>query len=146
MKLIIDESLEYQDVEITIKCPIMDGKLKRLVSQIRLNLFSITGKKDGASFQIQLEDIFYFESVNDTTFIYCEKEIFECDRKLYELENELSNSSFVRVSKSSILNTSHIFCVKALINGKFEAKLNNEERIIINRHYVQAFKEKLNIK
>lgn len=30
--------------------------------------------------------------------------------------------------------------IRALLNGKFEARLDNEEKIVINRHYVQALK------
>lgn len=144
MKLIIEQSLEYSDVEITIKCGLIDKKLEKLIEQIRLYSFSITGKKDNASYSIKIENIFYFESIDDKTFIYCKDNIYECESKLYELEEYLSNTNFTRISKSCILNISKLKGVKAMINGKLEAKLTNDEKVIINRHYVKSVKEKLN--
>jgi hypothetical protein len=47
LKLIIDQSVEHKDVEITIKCGLIDEDLERLIAQIRLLSFSIIGKKDG---------------------------------------------------------------------------------------------------
>lgn len=145
MKLIIDQSLENNDVEITIKCGMIDEKLEHLISQIRLYSFSITGKKDGSKHMIKLETIFYFESVNENTFIYCDKDVFECDMKLYEIEQMLEKTSFVRISKAYILNTACVESVKAYVNGRFEASLENGEKVIINRHYAQAFKEKFDV-
>ncbi|RJE85237.1 LytTR family transcriptional regulator [Paenibacillus sp. 1011MAR3C5] len=143
MKLIIDQSLEHQDVEITIKCGIIDENLERLIAQIRLYSFSITGKKDGRSHLIRLEDVYYIESTDNKTFLYSEKDVYECHYKLYELEEHLANSHFVRISKSCILNIAMLANVRALLNGKFEAQLVNKEKLIINRHYVQAIKDKI---
>ncbi|MCH1638651.1 LytTR family transcriptional regulator [Paenibacillus timonensis] len=144
MKLIIDQSLDHEDVEITIKCRLIDADLEKLIAQIRLYGFAITGKKDGAVHPLRPEDIFYFESIDDKTFAYCEKDVFDCSLKLYELEQQLAKADFVRISKSCILNIAKLSSVKALINGRFEARLQNGEKLIINRHYVQGFKEKFN--
>ncbi|RRJ64281.1 LytTR family transcriptional regulator [Paenibacillus oralis] len=142
MKLIIDQSLEHEDVEITIKCRLIDADLEKLIAQIRLYGFSITGKKDGASYPLRPEDIYYFESIDDKTFAYCEKDVYECSLRLYELEQQFAQADFVRISKSCILNIMKLSSVRALINGRFEAKLDNGEKLIINRHYVQGFKQK----
>lgn len=145
MKLVIDQSLERQDIEITIKCGVIDENLERLIAQIRLYSFSISGKKDGRSHLIRLEDVYYFESTDNKTFLYGEKDVYECSYKLYELENHLANSHFLRISKSCILNVAKLSSVRALLNGKFEAQLANQEKLVINRHYVQALKEKIRL-
>lgn len=143
MKLIIDQSLEHKEIEITIKCGLIDEDLQRLIDQIRLYSFSISGRKDGRIHQIRLEDVYYFESTDNKTFAYCEEAVYECSPKLYELEQQLANSHFVRISKSCILNIAKLSSVRALLYGKFEAQLANKEKLIINRHYVQALKEKI---
>lgn len=145
MKLIIDQSMEYSDVEIVIKCGMIDEKLKRLIEQIQLYSFSITTQKNGMSYLLKLEDICYFESVDEKTFVYCEKDVYECNYKLYELEKQLENTAFVRISKQCIVNTTYVAGVKAMLNGKLEAHLENKESVIINRHYVQAFKSKFGL-
>lgn len=145
MKLIIDQSLENKDVEITIKCGLIDPKLERLIEQIRLYSFSLTGRKNGSTYIIQLDDIFYFESVDEKTFIYSNDEVFECDLKLYEVEEQLSSTNFTRISKSCILNTLKLKSVRAMLNGKLEALLLNNEKVIVNRHYVKSLKDKLDM-
>ncbi|MCL2321006.1 MAG: LytTR family transcriptional regulator [Oscillospiraceae bacterium] len=145
MKLVIDQSKEYKEVEITIKCGIVDKRLEKLISQIRLYSFSVLGKKDNKIFNIALENIYYFESVDEKSFIYTEDDVFETEFKLYELEKDLVDSRFVRISKSCILNIENLLSVKALLNGKYEATMNNDEKLIINRHYVPLFKEKFGL-
>lgn len=145
MKLIIEESLEQEEVEITIKCSLLDDRLKKLIAQIRSYSFSIKGTSNDETKNIPLENIYYFESVDETTFMYCENSIYKCDKKLYELESTLHATSFVRISKSVILNIEYLAHVKPLFDGKFEAKLDNGEVVIVNRHYVKAFKEKFDV-
>lgn len=144
MKLVVDQSPEYQDVEITVRCGVMDKRLEDLIAQMRLYAFSVTGIKDGSKYFISMNHIFYFESIDERTFIYCEKEVYECEMRIYELESQLAQTNFIRISKSCILNLMKLECVSPLMNGKLEAKLYNGEKLIINRHYVQLVKERLN--
>lgn len=145
MKLLIDQSPDNEEVEITIKCGIIDAALEQLIAQIRLYSFSVAAKKDGRTYSVGLNDIYYFESVDNRTFLYTEHEVYECDLKLYALEQQLTKTDFVRVSKACILNIKRLKSVCALLNGKMEAELDNAERVIINRHYVEALKRKLGI-
>lgn len=145
MKLTIEQNLENTEVEITIKCGLIDDELERLISQIRLYSFSIIGTKDGVSSSIPIKNILYFESVDDKTFVYLKNSVFESGLKLYEIEEKLSKTSFTRINKSCILNTKIVSHVKSLLNGKYEAELINKEKVIVNRHYLKTFKEKFGI-
>ncbi len=145
MKLIIDQSPEYGEVEITIKCGMLDERLQRLVEQIRTYSFSIAGRKDGRTYNLLPDGIYYFESVEGRTFAYTEKDVYECGASLSQMENNLAATHFVRVSKSCILNASVLESVRVLINGRMEARLSNGEKLIINRHYVQELKDRLNM-
>lgn len=142
IRLIIDESEEHDDIEIIIKCKQIDKRVRRIIEQIKQREIMLTGKKNGKIHPLVAEDLFYFESVDNKVFLYDEKEVFESDLKLYELEQITEGIDFIRISKSLIINISHIENVRALFNGKFEAALTNGEKIIINRHYVKKFKEK----
>lgn len=140
--MIIDESEEHDEVEIIIKCPRMDERLARLIEQIKHYEIKITGKRDGRTFPLAAEDVFYIESVDNKAFLYDEEAVYESELKLYELERLVEGTHFIRVSKNLIVNTTHIESVRALFNGKFEATLTNREKVIVNRHYVKAFKAK----
>ena len=146
MKFTIEQSSDNNEVEINIKCgQIIDEKHQKLIDQIRLYSFSIVCKKGKEIYQISLKDAYYIESVEEKTFVYLEKEVYESNLKLYELEEQLKNTSYIRVSKSIILNIEKLQSVKPLINGKLEANLKNNEKILINRHYVPGFKKKFGI-
>lgn len=145
MKLLIEQSDEYTDAEIVIKCGIVDERLESIIRHIRLQMFSVTGTKDGETRVISLGDIFYFESIDERTFIYLQSDVYECSMKLYELEEQLEKANFVRISKSCIVNIMRLDSVKPLLNSRYEAKLENGEKLIINRHYLPAFKSKFGI-
>lgn len=142
MKLTIEQDMSRREPEIVIRCGLMDDRLKRLVEEIRLYSFAVPVRKDGVTRQISLEAVCYFESVDNKTFLYTEREVFECEHKLYELEELLQNTAFVRVSKNSLLNTALVSGVRAQLNGRLEVALENGERLIVSRHYVPEFRAK----
>ena len=142
IRLTVNESKNYDEVEITINCPQIDNELERLIKQINQLHITLTGTRDGRTYSLFVDNVYYIESIDNHSFLYSEKDVYESDLKLYEIENMLTGTHFIRVSKNLIVNTVLIDNVRALFNGKFEASLMNGEKVIVNRHYVKAFKEK----
>ena len=122
------------------KGKIVQTELKRLRMSID-ELWEELRSKDVFS----LDDVYYFDSTDERTFIYLASEVYECDMKLYELEQQLADTNFVRISKSCIVNIIKLDSVRPLINSRYEAKLENGEKLIINRHYLPGFKRKFGI-
>ncbi len=145
MKLIIHQETDCDETEIVIRCSYISPDLQKIIDEIQLCTFSINAYKDGSIKRLNRESICYIESVDEKTFIYCENDVYDCRMKLYELEEKLVKSTFVRISKSCILNIDFIESVRPLLNGKYEALLLNGERLIINRHYVPDFKKKFGL-
>lgn len=143
MKLHIEQSDTYKDVDITIRCSTVDAQLERLIEQIRLYGFALHGKREGTTMLIKPEDIFYFESIDGKTFIYKEKEVYNSDLRLYEIEERFCRGIFVRISKATILNIKKLKGFRTKLNGKLEAQLLNGERLEVNRHYVPELKQRL---
>jgi len=142
LKLLVEQSLDCKETVIKITCGLMDERLKRLIEQIRLFSFSVTAEKDGVTLPIALEDIYYFDTVDNKTFLYVERDVYSCDKKLYELEVQLEDTPFIRISKSSILNTAVVTSVRAQFSGRLEAILKNDEKVIISKHYIKGFRDK----
>src|SRR5699024_1360783 len=138
----IIESEEYEDIQIIIKCPEVNNQIKQIIEKIEQNKMTLSSEKNGRIYSLNIHDVYYVESVDNKTFVYTEKEVYEINFKLYELVDRLKDTSFIRISKHLIVNIDYIQSVSALINGKFEALLTNGEFVIVNRHYVKAFKEK----
>jgi DNA-binding LytR/AlgR family response regulator len=94
--------------------------------------------------RVSPSDIFYIETVDNKTFLYCESDVYEAKQKLYELE-ELRMTDFLRISKSVIVNLSKIKSLAPSMSGKLEATLKNGERVVISRQYVNELKKNLGI-
>lgn len=145
MKLKIEQSPACQEVEITVRYAQMDARLASLLEQIRLYGFSVTGLRDGRSYQVPLDEVLYIETVEEKTFLYRSGDVLECQSRLYELEEQLRGTSFVRVSRSCLLNLRRLESVSPQFDGRFEARMENGETVVINRHYVKGFKQRFGL-
>lgn len=143
MKINIEQSGEFSEVEITIKCSYIDDDLEKLISRLRLYGSSISARKDGKVYFLKPDDILYFDTVDEKVFIYTMDNVYETNLKLYELEERFTGTSIIRVNKSTVLNLLKINYVSPLLNGRIEAVLQNGEKVIISRQYVPLFKKKL---
>ena len=145
MKITIETPLPGEEDEIIVRCAQLDNKLLQLISSFRTEQDKLTGYLEDKIVKLSPGDIFYFESVDNKVFAYTDKGVYEIHKKLYELEAEYENTDFLRISKSSIVNIAKIAYIRPIFNGRFEAKLKNEEKIIISRQYVLELKKKLEI-
>ena len=140
MKITIDCNQD-NDLEIIIKCKQVDDQVKKIIDYFE-DKISIVGKINERVYQIDVNDIFYLEANEEKVFIYGFEKVYESNLRLYELEAKLENFKFIRISKSVILNLDKLVSVKAYLNGRYEALLINNERVIITRHYVSNFKHR----
>lgn len=145
MKLTIEQSANYIETEIIIHCNTINRTLQKLIEQIQLSSYILTVQKGDSMLLLKPDVVYYLESVDEKTFVYVKDEVYLSSMKLYELEEYLKNSSFVRISKSCILNINYLESVRPLLNGKMEATLSNNEKVIVNRHYVPDFKKKFGL-
>lgn len=145
MKIIIEDIKEDEEEEIIIRCNNIDESILQMIYGVKLERRKIAGFLNGRIVMIEPKDVYYFESVDNKTFIYCENKVFETKLRLYEIEQEYEKSDFFRSSKSTILNISKIKSISPAFNGRFEALLKNNEKVIISRQFVPVLKKKLGI-
>ena len=68
MRLQIDEIPSLKETEIIIRCREVDSKINKIANFIRTSYITIQGKLDGEKYVINLDDIYYFESVENRVF------------------------------------------------------------------------------
>lgn len=141
MKILIEESPDNEDTELIIKCKSVNDEVKRIIELIKLSDEKIIGFLNGDSYVVDPIKILYFESVDKKTFMYTENKVYEISLRLYELEKKMSKYDFFRSSKSTIINISRIKKLSHKFNGKLEATLDNDEKLLISRQYVSVIKE-----
>lgn len=106
---------------------------------------TILGVLNGVSYQIDINKIYYIESVDNKTFVSTKTETYESKLKLYEISSYINRITFVRISKQMICNVKKIKHVKSSLNGRMNATLLNDEVVVINRMYVKDLKKAINI-
>ena len=145
MKITILAPEPGQEDEIIIRCHQLDDKLMDVIYSLKVSANKIAAFSEEGITMLLPKDVFYFESVDNKVFAYCEKQVYEVRKKLYELESDLSGTDFLRISKSTIVDLSKIRDLSPAFNGRLDARLRNGERIVISRQYVPALKKKLDL-
>lgn len=145
MKITIETPRQGEEDEIIIRCATMDDSIMELIYALKMGREKLTAYSGKGIVMLPPKDVYYFESVDNKVFAYCQKEVYEVRKKLYELEKDYSKNDFLRISKSTIVNLSKISYLTPAFNGKFEAVLRNGEKTIISRQYVAALKKHLGI-
>lgn len=142
LKIDIKQDIDIEETQIEVKYPKQaDQQTKELLKYLNTLDQKMIVYDHHRAYRIHYQSIFYIESVDDKTFIYLENAVYESSLKLYEWEEQLKDASFIRISKSTILNIAYLASVKPLFGGKMEAKMINDEKVVVNRHYLSAFKK-----
>ena len=145
MKVTIEKNEKYKEPEIIVRCDEIDGTLQDIISCIGIAGKNIIGQLEGETFFIPLQEVFYFESVDNSVFIYTQEQVFKSTAKLYLLEEQLAETYFARISKNTILNLSKLQSVRSVRNARLEGTLLNGEKTVISRQYVPGIKKHLGV-
>jgi len=146
MKIEIDIDDKYPDIEVGIRAPKMTQDIEKLISLMRMVNMQLAVRDNDEIILLDTGKILYFETVDRSTFVYTVDKTYEVDLKLYEVEQELIDQDFIRISKTGIINLRKIECLKAEINRKIRVRLVNGEQIIVSRRYADELRKRLGVK
>lgn len=145
MKITILDTIPSEEDEIIIKCQNLSEDIQNLLQKLKQGNTKIAGHSEDGIHLLEPDEIYYFETVDNKVFACCKKEVYEVREKLYILEDMLPVESFMRASKSAILNLNKVKSLSPAFGGRFEAVLDNGEKTIISRQYVPVLKERLGL-
>ena len=146
MKINLDIDGKYDDIEVIIKAPHLNNDIERMVAMMRMIDMQIAVRKDNETYLLETDKILYIEAVDRKTFVYTNSENYESELKLYEIEKELIERDFLRISKNSIVNLRKIKSLKADVNRKIRITLQNGEQIVVSRMYSDELRRKLGLR
>lgn len=103
---------------------------------------TITGytQRDDCVF-IRIEDILYYETVDGNAFAYTAEQVYKLNGRLYQVEEVVKRNYICRASKAMLVNMDKIQSVRAALNGRLYAKMENGEDILITRKYAKKVEE-----
>lgn len=140
MNLTVNRIPKETPEEIILCCHDPAAPWVKAVESISGGQLTINGISDEKVYRIRLSDVYYFEVVDGASFFYCQKDVFACKQRLYEFEALCSGTMLFRCSKSMVLNADKISYIHPSFSGRFEAVLDNGEKVIISRQYVSTLK------
>lgn len=139
----LEQDLSKKEMEVLIKYSNMTREVERIVSLIQGADKRIKCNAEGNEKLVDISDIYYIESVDKKTFVYCERVVYRTELRLYQLLETLTKMGFVQISKSCILNLNVLDSLRPLMNSRMEATLKNGERLFVTRKYLAKIKQEL---
>lgn len=144
VKIEIDEALEED--EVLIRC----RGLTEEIAAIQKAVLEIVGAKQkfvfykgNTEYYLVLDDILFFETDEKGISAHTRTDTYQSKYKLYELENILPGF-FMRVSKSTILNTNHIYSIdRNLTASSVVAFSGTHKQVYVSRYYYKPLISKL---
>ncbi len=149
MKIKLETNENLTEDEIVIHCRELSDeilKLQQQISRLASQRSQLEVTKKDVSYYLAPEDILFFETADNYTSVHTTTDIYKASYKLYELE-EMLPMSFMRVSKSTILNTGRILGIRKNLTGPSQVEFKStDKKAYVSRNYLKLLTEKLSQK
>lgn len=146
MKLQIDIDENVSEDEVIIHCREMTTEIVELQRQILSAMSSklqLHVTRQDMEYYIPVMEVLFFESSDSMIAVHSADQIYFTKQKLYELD-ELLPSNFMRVSKSTIINTDRVRGVQKNITGASAIEFSrSNQKAYASRNYIKALMDKL---
>lgn len=142
MRVSIKKIFNKEEEQVIIECVEITSEIRDIHYYIQSKGIELSGIVEG-EFQkkFRLEDVYYFEALDEKVFAYTKTQVYEIRKRLYEVEKEYENRHFIRCSKSVVLNLMLLDSISPALNGRFFAHMKNGEKLIISRQYASRLKK-----
>lgn len=141
VEIVLDE--KYQETYVKIFTDKYNKEIENLEkSLVNINNNVILGFKDDDAFVLDLKNIYRFFTEDKDVFIECRDYTYKSRLRMYEIEHRLNNS-FVRISRSEIINISYIKKLDLSFKGTIAVELNNGTVSYVSRRNLKNFKKVL---
>lgn len=118
--------------------------IQNLLSLIKASSNIVTAQQDERTIVLKERDIYMIRVENEKTIVYCKEKKYYSKKRLYELENILKHS-FMKISKTTLVNLQYIDGVEASFGGTMLLILKNGCKDYVSRKYLPSFKEYLGL-
>lgn len=146
MNIRVEVNENLLEEEIIIRCSQMNDKIyeiQRAVTDITAKSHRFVFYKEDTEYYLAIEKILFFETEENFIYAHTVNEVYQTKYKLYELERLLPGY-FMRVSKSAILNITHIYSIsKNITASSMVAFQNTHKQVYVSRYYYKLLKKNL---
>lgn len=146
MKIRIEIEEGIAEEEVVIRCRGITEQISAIQTAVS-DVVNIAQKfplcKGNTEYYVPLDKILFFETEEGGVNAHTREEIYRTKYKLYELEDMLPGA-FMRVSKSTILNSNHIYSInRNLTSSSVVAFQGTHKQVFVSRYYYKPLINKL---
>ena len=145
MKLSVQEDESLHDIEVSILCPKVDHRVRRITEATEIENMKLAGMSEGYLCMVGINEVLYAETVDSSTFLYTPDKVLESGLSLAELESYLESTEFVRATRQMLINLAHVQGLRPYLNARLELMLDNGERVIASRQFSPAIKKRIGL-
>lgn len=140
MKLTMKQITEGED-EVIIRYHHLNNEVESIASIVQSSGKRIEGYEDGRQLFLLPEQIYYFESVDGTTYAYLKDMVCKVNDSLERLAIRYEDRGMFRCSKSMVINIYKISYLKSEPGNRICATMENGEQVMISRRYARILRQ-----
>lgn len=145
MKLTVREDTALDDIEVTIDCPHVDARVRRIIDACETAGEKLFGISDGFVRSVDMSEVLYAETVDGKTFLYTQEEVLESPATIGDLEAAFAGTEVIRATRQMLVNLRHVKGLRPYLNARLELVMDNGEHIIASRQFARDIKKRLGL-
>lgn len=146
MKIRIELDEQLKEEEIVIRCQSLTEEVQEIqkaVSDLVSKKQKFVFCKGDTEYYLPLESILFFETEEKVVCAHTVDNVYRVRYRLYELE-EILPGYFMRVSKSTILNTDQVLSISRNLTASSVVEFwHTHKQVYVSRYYYKPLKLKL---
>lgn len=136
----------YEEPKVIVLTSAMTEEVNRLVKKLSEDFPKmLAGIRNDRCELLEQTEIIRIYAASGKVYAVTAKGEYVLRRRLYELEEQLAGSSFVRISNSEMINLKKVEHFDLSFTGTIYVKLSNQTSAYVSRRYVSKIKTMLGI-
>ena len=142
--VIVDE--KYKETEVKIYTSKRDEEVDSIIRKIeqasmeKKENIVINAYIDKVAYRVKISNVNRFYTELGSTYVSADGVTYKIKNKLYELEEKLKNTSFVRISKSEIINVDKILKIDMSFVGTIQVYFIDGSTTYVSRRFIKKVK------
>ena len=147
MKVTVVTDPQLNTPEVVIRVPALTPEVEQLANELRDRgeAPSVTAFREGEALLLPRADILRFFADGKGVSCQTAEGIYSVRLRLYELEEQLAGTRFVRVSHSEIVNLDKVTALDLSLSGTIRMTLTGNVTAYTSRRYVKKLKQAVGI-
>ena len=146
MKIRIELDEQITEEEVVIRCQSLTEEIQDIQRAIRDRISKkqrLVFYKGDTEYYLPLDSILFFETEEKNVCAHTADNVYQVRYRLYELE-EILPGHFMRISKSTILNTDKVLSISRNLTASSVVEFwNTHKQVYVSRYYYKPLKLKL---